>query len=290
MTTPQDMEEMLKLPFVKCLSCGKVIGQLRETYKSLTDGGTKPSQAFEQLGLTRQCCKMNLANPSQIAPGLVYHNPRQQGTVQFASQDAARLLGQLSLGGESQKTLSVRRLPTLTGATEVKISPSVAPPKLLGQPVLAKPTVEVVRIGPGRHSSTAVPPGVSIAETTQQPPEALVKTEEVFGGEEITEEHFSQETLQKFRQQSLGPVGGISPLTRIGLGGTPIPTVVPVTQPALFVQTEAAPVTQMPTLPVVRRVRSGETTTENLFLPMTITSPSISSPGEMTIVRQFSGV
>jgi len=42
---------------VRCFTCGKVIGDKWENYKSITENGKTPVNAFEILGLKRYCCK-----------------------------------------------------------------------------------------------------------------------------------------------------------------------------------------------------------------------------------------
>ncbi|MEK6924011.1 MAG: DNA-directed RNA polymerase subunit N [Candidatus Micrarchaeota archaeon] len=45
------------LPAIRCFSCGKPIGDKYEQYKTLTNAGKNPVEAFEELGLERYCCR-----------------------------------------------------------------------------------------------------------------------------------------------------------------------------------------------------------------------------------------
>jgi DNA-directed RNA polymerase subunit N (RpoN/RPB10) len=56
-----------ELPFIRCYSCGKVIGNLHEKYKKMLGQNMSPAEIFEALDLKRSCCRLRLANPSIIA-------------------------------------------------------------------------------------------------------------------------------------------------------------------------------------------------------------------------------
>jgi len=42
---------------VRCFSCGKVIANKWETYKSHLESGMKKDKALDTVGLTRYCCR-----------------------------------------------------------------------------------------------------------------------------------------------------------------------------------------------------------------------------------------
>ena len=173
------MEEALKLPFIRCTHCNKTLGHMRKQYAGLIAKGKKPFVAFKILGLTRYCCKMDLANPSQIAPGLVYNNPRQEGSIKFASQDAVRLLGELSIAGDTESLLVTIR----QSGTEISISRPTKLSKIIG--IQER----------GRHTSTATLPGISVGKEREPRP-----TEQ----NEITSENFSPEMIKMFRDGMTG--------------------------------------------------------------------------------------
>ena len=52
-----------ELPAVRCITCGKVIGNKLEKYNELVESGVKIEHALNQLGLTRPCCRIRLRNP-----------------------------------------------------------------------------------------------------------------------------------------------------------------------------------------------------------------------------------
>ncbi len=42
---------------VRCMSCGKVIGDKWEQFQELTEEGTSQKAAMDQLGIERYCCR-----------------------------------------------------------------------------------------------------------------------------------------------------------------------------------------------------------------------------------------
>lgn len=298
--SPAEMEEFLKLPFVRCFTCGKVLGYMRRKYKSLTDGGILPPQAFEQLGLTRQCCKMNLANPAQIAPGLLYNNPRQEKSIKFASTDAARLLGDLSVSNESGATISsISR----GFSTETSIDLShTNPADLLTK--WGKDSTATGRTN-RRHTSTAIVRG---AAPEQSAPPEIIEIEDA----RITSANFTPQTLEMFKNQMLGgpPEQSRGRTLRSSIFRPPssildiptIPTPAEVASTVISQDDESAEFQDLPSFPPIEPEGKPETppkpsrpdletvATENLFLPTTIIKPSRKHPGKMVIVRQFSGI
>ena len=173
------MEEALKLPFIRCTHCNKTLGHMRKQYAGLIAKGKKPFIVFKILGLTRYCCKMDIANPSQIAPGLVYNNPRQEGSIKFASQGAVRLLGELSVAGDTESLLVTIR----QSGTEISISRPTKLSKIIG--IQER----------GRHTSTATLPGISVGKEREPRPAEQ---------NEITSENFSPEMIKMFRDGMTG--------------------------------------------------------------------------------------
>lgn len=53
---------------VRCMSCGKPIGHLWETYKKRIDSGEEAGKVLEDLGLTRYCCKATLLGHADMLP------------------------------------------------------------------------------------------------------------------------------------------------------------------------------------------------------------------------------
>lgn len=42
---------------VRCISCGKPVGQLWEEFKERTEDGEDPKKVMDDLGLERYCCR-----------------------------------------------------------------------------------------------------------------------------------------------------------------------------------------------------------------------------------------
>ncbi|RLG72690.1 MAG: DNA-directed RNA polymerase subunit N [Methanobacteriota archaeon] len=45
---------------VRCFTCGKVIGGIYEEFRERVEQGENPGKVFEELGITRYCCKRML--------------------------------------------------------------------------------------------------------------------------------------------------------------------------------------------------------------------------------------
>ena len=45
---------------VRCFTCGKVIGGIYEEFRERVEQGENPAKVFEELGITRYCCKRML--------------------------------------------------------------------------------------------------------------------------------------------------------------------------------------------------------------------------------------
>jgi DNA-directed RNA polymerase subunit N len=45
---------------IRCFTCGAPIGDKFEKFKKLVDSGMPVNKAFEELGITRYCCKRML--------------------------------------------------------------------------------------------------------------------------------------------------------------------------------------------------------------------------------------
>jgi len=55
-----------ELVHVRCVTCGKVIGNKWKSYKEKLSRGVHPGKALDELGLRKYCCRMRLFNPAKI--------------------------------------------------------------------------------------------------------------------------------------------------------------------------------------------------------------------------------
>jgi DNA-directed RNA polymerase subunit N len=54
---------------VRCISCGKPVGQLWETFQKRVASGEDPKKVLDELGLTRFCCRsLFLTHVDMIGP------------------------------------------------------------------------------------------------------------------------------------------------------------------------------------------------------------------------------
>ena len=58
---------------VRCFTCGKVIGEIYETFLQRVEMGEKPDEVLDTLGLDRYCCrKMIIAHADLIDEVIPY--------------------------------------------------------------------------------------------------------------------------------------------------------------------------------------------------------------------------
>ena len=55
-----------ELPPVRCITCGKVLGNLWNEYQRKIESGVSIEQALNDLGLRRYCCRLRLRNPFKV--------------------------------------------------------------------------------------------------------------------------------------------------------------------------------------------------------------------------------
>lgn len=53
---------------VRCIGCGKPIGQVWEEYKKRVDSGEDAGKVLTELGLERYCCRSALLGNTEMLP------------------------------------------------------------------------------------------------------------------------------------------------------------------------------------------------------------------------------
>jgi DNA-directed RNA polymerase subunit N (RpoN/RPB10) len=66
--------EDLYLPFVRCPTCNKVIGNLHSKYLEMLKQGVTPEMALNELGLKRYCCRFRIIEAPMIGEGFLVEN------------------------------------------------------------------------------------------------------------------------------------------------------------------------------------------------------------------------
>jgi DNA-directed RNA polymerase I, II, and III subunit RPABC5 len=67
---------------VRCYSCGKVVGNLYEDYRSLLDKDYTESEALDALNLKRYCCRRMVLAHLELAEELIPYSVPVIGTMQ----------------------------------------------------------------------------------------------------------------------------------------------------------------------------------------------------------------
>ena len=67
---------------VRCYSCGKVIGNLYETYRSLLDKDYTEAEALDVLGLERYCCRRMILSHIDLAEDMLPYTTAAIGNMQ----------------------------------------------------------------------------------------------------------------------------------------------------------------------------------------------------------------
>jgi DNA-directed RNA polymerases I, II, and III subunit RPABC5 len=73
---------------VRCYSCGKVVGNLYEQYKTLLDRDYTEAEALQALKLERYCCRRMVLSHIDLVDELIPYSVPVVGTMQQLSSVA----------------------------------------------------------------------------------------------------------------------------------------------------------------------------------------------------------
>lgn len=180
---PIEVEKFLRFVKPTCHTCGTIIGHLGDRYFEHLSQGGKADKFFSSHGLDNYCCRSSLANPARLPPGIIYNNPRVQGKVEFVTEQAEKLLDQLTINNDPSRgaiiSVSIPSLASneLNEATEIQITQPISTSML--------PTTTT--------SSTAIPQGTTLSNTNEEEDIIVPETSE------INSSYFSSDFNNQFK-------------------------------------------------------------------------------------------
>jgi len=124
-----EIAEIYDLPPVRCLECGKVLANKYGQFVDLRAQGVPPAEIFERLGLSRYCCRQNLANP--------YHIPHRKISKEPTITEEARKRFPSWIKARSSKLSDYN----------VEVEPDVAPSRIRSLATLQEDTGKGEEIG-----------------------------------------------------------------------------------------------------------------------------------------------
>ncbi|MCQ2819017.1 MAG: DNA-directed RNA polymerase subunit N [archaeon] len=71
---------------IRCFTCGKVIGNKWDKYLELLNNGTSASDALDQLGLRRYCCRRMLLTHVDLIEKILLYNSKILFNISFSLQ------------------------------------------------------------------------------------------------------------------------------------------------------------------------------------------------------------
>ena len=104
-----------ELPPVRCVTCGKVLGNLWESYQNKIQSGVSIEQALNDVGLHRYCCRLRLRNPFKVVD-------RKVQTQEDIDRMFENNFDNLSIS-YSSRTPTTGALSAMTDTTQMMIIP-----------------------------------------------------------------------------------------------------------------------------------------------------------------------
>ena len=59
---------------IRCFTCGKVVGNLYETYAQRLDMGEEPAEILDSLDVERYCCRKMLLSHADLIDEVIHYS------------------------------------------------------------------------------------------------------------------------------------------------------------------------------------------------------------------------
>jgi len=129
-----------ELPPVRCVTCGKVLGNLWNEYQNKIQSGISIEQALDEVGLRRYCCRLRLRNPFKVVD-------RKVQTQEDVDRMFENNFDNLSIS-YSSRTPTTGALSAMTDTTDMMIIPEEDEEEDIELPDI--PTLEPKASGPSK--------------------------------------------------------------------------------------------------------------------------------------------
>lgn len=188
---PEELKEFLNFVRPVCHSCGTVIGHLREPFLERLASGDRPDVVFSSFGINNYCCRSNISNPARLPPGIIYNNPRIQGKVEFSSQRAEELFGQLAVNSDINRGALV----------DVSFESDTSAGNKLDSVtrVAITPQINVSSLPQAASSSTTIPSNTTLGDANEEEEVERAIPETAA----ITDDNFDNDFLRSLEPQKL---------------------------------------------------------------------------------------
>lgn len=114
-----------ELPFIRCITCGKVLANKWENYQKMLEEGVSIEKALDTLGLRRPCCRFRMINPIKVVDRNVQTQTdiTKQFENNFETLSISNDTNAISDGALSDITLATSGMIITEEETDIELPP-----------------------------------------------------------------------------------------------------------------------------------------------------------------------